>query len=112
MSRFARDHHVIIWEEPIFDAKGEPSLDLSICAKSGVTVAVPHLNPNEGDLHARQLRRLLDELMATRSGPLIRWYYTPMMLAFSRHLDARCTVYDCMDELSAFRFAQTELLEL
>lgn len=112
MSRFARDHHVIIWEEPIFDALAEPSLDLSICAKSGVTVAVPHLNPNQGELHAKQLRRLLDELMATRSGPLIRWYYTPMMLAFSRHLDAACTVYDCMDELKNFHFAPPELLPL
>jgi UDP-galactopyranose mutase len=112
MSRFARDHQVIIWEEPMMDAKAEPVLDLSICAKSGVTVAVPHLNPNEGDLHARQLRRLLDELMATRSGPLIRWYYTPMMLPFSRHLEAACTVYDCMDELKNFKFAPPELLPL
>jgi UDP-galactopyranose mutase len=112
MSRFARDHHVIIWEEPMFDAKAEPSLDLSICAKSGVTVAVPRLNPSEGDLHAKQLRRLLDELMATRSGPLVRWYYTPMMLPFSRHLQADCTVYDCMDELKNFKFAPPELLPL
>jgi UDP-galactopyranose mutase len=112
MSRFARDHQVIIWEEPSMDAKAEPVLDLSICAKSGVTVAVPHLNPNEGDLHARQLRRLLDELMATRSGPLIRWYYTPMMLPFSRHLASECTVYDCMDELKNFKFAPPELLPL
>jgi UDP-galactopyranose mutase len=35
-----------------------------------------------------------------------------MMLPFSRHLDTVATVYDCMDELSAFRFAPTELLEL
>jgi UDP-galactopyranose mutase len=112
MSRFARDHHVIIWEEPVFDASSEPSLDLSICAKSGVTVAVPHLHPEHGDLHGKQLRRLLDELMATRSGPLIRWYYTPMMLPFSRHLQADCTVYDCMDELKNFKFAPPELLPL
>jgi UDP-galactopyranose mutase len=35
-----------------------------------------------------------------------------MMLPFSRHLDTVATVYDCMDELSAFRFAPTELLDL
>ncbi|GAO40916.1 hypothetical protein SCH01S_52_00990 [Sphingomonas changbaiensis NBRC 104936] len=112
MSRFARDYRVIFWEEPILDASAEPSLDLSICAKSGVTVAVPHLNPNEGELHERQLRRLVDELVGTRSGPLVRWYYTPMMLPFSRHLDADCTVYDCMDELANFKFAPPELLSL
>src|SRR3954470_6895101 len=86
MSRFARDYRVIFWEEPVLDATAEPSLDLSICAKSGVTVAVPHLNPNEGELHQKQLRRLVDELVAGRPGSLVRWYYTPMMLPFSRHL--------------------------
>jgi UDP-galactopyranose mutase len=35
-----------------------------------------------------------------------------MMLPFSRHIEADCTVYDCMDELSAFRFAPPQLLEL
>ncbi|HYZ48052.1 MAG TPA: UDP-galactopyranose mutase [Sphingomonas sp.] len=112
MSRFARDYRVVFWEEPILDATGEPSLDLSICAKSGVTVAVPHLNPDEAALHQKQLRRLVDELLAARSGPLVRWYYTPMMLPFSRHIDAECTVYDCMDELANFKFAPPELLPL
>jgi UDP-galactopyranose mutase len=113
MTRFARDHRVIIWEEPIFDAAAEPTLDLSICAKSGVTVAVPHLNSAHGEFHQKQLRRLLDELVSAQvSGSLIRWYYTPMMLPFSRHLESDCTVYDCMDELKNFKFAPPELLPL
>jgi UDP-galactopyranose mutase len=112
MSRFAHDYRVIFWEEPILDAAAEPSLALSICAQSGVTVAVPHLNPNEPELHERQLRRLVDELVAGRPGQLVRWYYTPMMLPFSRHLSAACTVYDCMDELANFKFAPPELLPL
>ena len=39
------------------------------------------------------------------------WYYTPMALAFSAHVTAGVTVYDCMDELSAFRGAPPELVE-
>jgi glycosyltransferase involved in cell wall biosynthesis len=35
-----------------------------------------------------------------------------MMLPFSRHLDASVVVYDCMDELSKFRFAPERLLDL
>ncbi len=35
-----------------------------------------------------------------------------MMLPFSRHLDADVTVYDAMDELSKFRFAPAQLLDL
>src|SRR5690606_31255221 len=38
------------------------------------------------------------------------WYYTPMALRFTDHLDASTVVYDCMDELSAFRFAPPELV--
>lgn len=111
MSRFARDYRVIFWEEPIFDAQTEPTLDLTICAKSGVTIAVPHLNPADGALHEQQLSRLVDELVGS-SSHLVRWYYTPMMLPFSRHIAADCTVYDCMDELANFKFAPPELLPL
>ena len=39
----------------------------------------------------------------------IAWYYTPMALQISSHLKPRMVVYDCMDELSAFKFAPAEL---
>ncbi|MEO6340444.1 MAG: UDP-galactopyranose mutase, partial [Caulobacteraceae bacterium] len=44
----------------------------------------------------------------------VLWYYTPMMLKFSRHLaeHAATVVYDCMDELSNFKFAPQELRDL
>jgi UDP-galactopyranose mutase len=51
-------------------------------------------------------RRLLDKLLAKIGDrPLICWYYTPMALPFADHLAPAVTVYDCMDELSAFRGA-------
>jgi len=102
---------VLFWEEPVEDAGGEAWLDLHEGAP-GVTVAVPHL-PRGLDAAARTetLRGLLDTGRA-RAESVIRWYYTPMMLAFSRHIDAKCTVYDCMDELANFRFAPPELIPL
>ena len=39
----------------------------------------------------------------------ILWFYTPMMFRFAAHVDAAAVVYDCMDELSSFRFAPPEL---
>ncbi len=39
------------------------------------------------------------------------WYYTPMALAFTNHLQPRVTLYDCMDELSAFQGASPQLRE-
>jgi UDP-galactopyranose mutase len=55
---------------------------------------------------------LLDAHTASIRGPLVAWYYTPMMLTFSRDLDADLTVFDAMDELSKFKFAPEHLLEL
>ncbi len=37
------------------------------------------------------------------------WYYTPMALKFTDHFDPIASVYDCMDELSAFKGAHSQL---
>ncbi|MDQ6845136.1 MAG: glycosyltransferase [Bacteroidota bacterium] len=39
----------------------------------------------------------------------IHWYYTPMPLTISNHLQPEMIVYDCMDELSNFKFAPQEI---
>jgi UDP-galactopyranose mutase len=59
-------------------------------------------------------RSLLEGLLSERRidvDQAVLWYYTPMALPFSRHLSPRATVYDCMDELSAFKGAPPELRE-
>jgi len=112
MTRFAATHNVIYWEEPTFRAGIAPLLDIRTCDVSGVTIATPQLP--EGMNEAQQtiaLRRLLDTLASSQSGPLVRWYYTPMMLDFSRHIPADTVVYDCMDALGSFKFAHPMLLE-
>lgn len=111
MTRFAKGRRVLFWEEPMAAAPGaRPSLAQKVCPNSGVVVLTPLLPE---DLHGAErdaaLRALLDGHMAEVKGDLVRWYYTPMMLTFSRHLEAVCTVYDCMDELKNFRFAPPEL---
>ena len=112
LSRFARTHSVHVWEEPIFvPGLVQPHLETRAVA-SHLTIVTPHLAEGlSDDMIEGQLRRLLDGYHAARS-PQIAWYYTPMMLPFSRHLQADCTVYDCMDELANFRFAPPRLLEL
>jgi UDP-galactopyranose mutase len=115
MVRFARTMPVIFWEEPV-DSDGAPTLALREGAP-GVTVATPQLSPElTGPARDNAVRQLLDSFVADLPGGggarLIRWYYTPMMLTFSRHLRSGCTVYDCMDELANFRFAPPELISL
>lgn len=113
MSLLAREFPVLFWEEPLCDPAGaEPWIDMSF-PHENVTVVTPHLP--EGltpDAREAALRMLLDTRLAESTEPLVRWYYTPMMLTFSRHLGAACTIYDCMDELANFRFAPPELVGL
>jgi len=115
MSRFAREMCVIYWEEPV-DIGPKETAFLQVRESpdaTGVRIVVPHL-PQGMPEAAREaaLKRLLDAHVSTIRGPLITWYYTPMMLPFSRHIDADITVFDAMDELSKFKFAPTKLLEL
>lgn len=114
ISRFARDRRVIYWEEPeAAPVDCAPTLGVRTCGETGVTVVTPSLPESlQGEERDAALRALLDEFLAGESGPLVRWYYTPMMLTFTRHVEALATVYDCMDELANFRFAPPELLPL
>jgi len=115
MNRFAREMNVIYWEEPV-DIGPKETAYLQVREAqdaSNVRVVVPHLP--EGmpeDAREAALKRLLDAHVASVRGPLIAWYYTPMMLPFSRHLDPDVTVFDAMDELSKFKFAPVKLLDL
>jgi UDP-galactopyranose mutase len=111
MTRFAERMTVVFWEEPLVGGDAAPTV--SVRFDGNVIVAVPQL-PAGLDAEATRdaLAALLDAFLADRPPVTVRWYYTPMMLAFSRQVAARCTVYDCMDELSAFRFAPPELLAL
>ncbi len=114
MTRFARDYRVLYWEEPVEEpARREAELERCEDPATGVVVAVPKL-PSGLDAAAteRALRLLLEACPEAAGSGVVRWYYTPMMLPFSRGLAAACIVYDCMDELSHFKFAPPELVPL
>jgi glycosyltransferase involved in cell wall biosynthesis len=115
MSRFAREMTVIFWEEP-FEIEKRETAYLQVRQADNfpnVRVVTPHLPEGLSDERREEaLKRLLDAHVASCAHPLVVWYYTPMMLPFSRHLDTSAVVYDCMDELSKFRFAPECLLDL
>ncbi|MFD2648497.1 glycosyltransferase family 1 protein [Devosia albogilva] len=112
LSRAARTYRVFFFEEPIFEDGIEPDLRVER-SNEGVMVAVPMLphglSPAEIDEH---LRDLVDGLVAdTPAAETVLWYYTPMAMSFSDHLSADVVIYDCMDELSAFRGASPHMRE-
>jgi glycosyltransferase involved in cell wall biosynthesis len=111
LSRFARTTPVFYMEEPLFGA-ATPHLDIS-AREHGIRVVVPQLPSglSEASQH-EMLRELVDELIAEESiTTFVAWYYTPMALPWTRHLEPIAVVYDCMDELSLFRGAPVEMVE-
>jgi UDP-galactopyranose mutase len=112
LSRAAQSYRVVYIEEPLFRNDCEPCLEMS-SDPSGVTVVTPVLP------HGQSPARMLDDLFASLADErLILWYYTPLAIDHTHELHADLIVYDCMDELSAFRFAppalkaaEAELLE-
>jgi glycosyltransferase involved in cell wall biosynthesis len=113
LSRAAKRYRVLLIEEPIFKPGIAPAIHMSK-RPGNITIAVPMLP--EGMSHAQVVSaqaRLVGQLLARDpDASRIFWYYTPMALAFSRHLDADLIVYDNMDELSLFRGASKELIDL
>ena len=112
MRRFAQaGRQVFVFEEAILCDHHLPYLEHHPFPADNVIALRPRV-PHWWDVQARDaaLRQLLDMLVATslKERPVL-WFYTPMMFGFAEHLAAAATVYDCMDELSAFRFADPTL---
>ena len=112
MTRFVRDRRVFFIEEPV---EADCAAQMVVRRDpSGVVICVPHVPPalSTDELVAVQ-RELIDRLMREYgSHHRVLWYLTPMALPFTRHLRRVATVFDCMDELSAFAFAPADLPSL
>jgi len=113
LSRAAKQYQVLVVEEPIFKPGIVAHMDLST-RPQGVTVAVPMLPEGlDAEDVILEQRDLVEKLLGRQSqGLRIFWYYTPMAMAFTSHLECDLCIYDNMDELSLFRGASRELLDL
>ncbi|WP_445631190.1 UDP-galactopyranose mutase [Nostoc sp. DSM 114167] len=110
LSRCAQGKRVFFIEEPIFSEEPLARLDVNQDSH-GVVVVVPQLQQglSEEAINAN-LQALINNLFAEHNiNKYICWYYTPMAIAFTRHLQPQAVVYDCMDELSAFHGASPTL---
>lgn len=113
LSRFSKRGRVFVVEEPIFHEGVEPRLEVSD-RENNLKLLVAHLPqdlvPEEAEARHRELiTRYFHE---NNIEDCIFWYYSPMFLEISRHFKPVLTVYDCMDELSAFKGAPPRLKEL
>ena len=121
LSRLSQRAHVLFVEEPVYlDDLAAARLDVSLPLPR-IHRAVPMLpGAFRGDYDASiSATRDLIRRQIAADGPLagafdrpVQWFYTPMPApAMIGAFKERGIVYDCMDELSKFRFAPTELVD-
>ncbi len=114
LTRMASTHPVLYVEEPVA-SEGKPWLE-AIGVAPGVTVLRPHTSLQAKGFHAEQLRvmaPLLANYMAAQGvRESLAWFYTPMALPLLAVLHPSAVIYDCMDELSAFKGAPQTMRQL
>lgn len=112
MSRFTKNGRVFFFEEPIFS--DQPTfLDLTE-REHNLFIAVPHISQQDRENSdvAEIQQAMIEKVIESKSiDDFILWFYTPMAMDFAAHLEPQAVVFDCMDELSAFKNAPPELLE-
>jgi len=110
LSRCAKERRVFFIEEPIY---GNCSMRLEVReADPGVHVVVPHLPDGlRSEIAINAVIKEMTRQFFTEQGinEYIFWYYTPMALRFTEQFKPIASVYDCMDELSAFKGANSKL---
>ncbi|MFL6587492.1 MAG: NAD(P)-binding protein [Luteimonas sp.] len=114
LSRLAQRWDVVFFEEPVHDPDRAPWLEVSHPA-SGVTVLRPHTPLADAGFADAQFPVLAELLQAWLTGhgqeDMGVWLYTPMALPLVQKLKPVTIIYDCMDELSAFKNAPERLID-
>ncbi len=112
MTRAAKQWNVFFVEEPVF-SDSQQTATFSERNENNLWIITPQFPAALSETETKdQLENMLTTLVQKyQITDYAAWYYTPMALAFSQKLTPKVIVYDCMDELSAFKGAPVELLE-
>ncbi|HEX2581823.1 MAG TPA: UDP-galactopyranose mutase [Dongiaceae bacterium] len=109
LARAARHYSVYYIEEPLIEAIDTAHLTLTETPE-GVRILTPHIPASERDIEDAEAR-LIEDFFQDLPRVKVLWFYTPAALAKAGSIAADVVVYDCMDELSAFRGASPRLVE-
>ena len=111
MTRLAEHYRILFVEEPVYD-EGQAHLKKTAVAPN-ITVCQPHTGIQAPGFHDDQiptLQTLLADLVPEGERPVV-WFYPPLALPLLQGFDPALVVYDCMDELAAFKNAPKQLLQ-
>ena len=111
LTRLADHFRIYYVEEAIFHQERD---FYSEVIHNNIYVIKPHLKGAPDDVNVAERQRLLVRslFLKHKINEYILWYYTPMALEITNTLKPVVTVYDCMDELSAFKFAHPALKQM
>ena len=124
LSRIALRRPVVFFEEPV--PQSETDWLEEMCPAPNVRVLRPHVRCTAAGFHddhlqvqRRMLREFLSREQLARPGTANTdsahdyavWFYTPMALPLLQELAPSAILYDCMDELAAFKNAPRQLLQ-
>jgi len=108
LTRFSKFYQVFYFEEPKIGDSDRYLVNI----QDGVSI-VELVVSGHDDTTNERIQDLINQVLKEYDiENYINWYYTPMALQFTDHLNPEKIIYDSMDELSAFRFAPPHLLEL
>ena len=104
---------MLFFEEPLTAESGVAEIRSSITPE-GVQVVTPLIPAQCDNAAAIEIQRTMlnSVLVEIKPSRMITWYCTPMALQFSDRVGGEVCIYDNMDELSCFRGAPADLLEL
>jgi len=111
MTRLAEHYNILFVEEPVHH-EGQAFLQKTEVAKN-ITVCRPHTPIQQWGFHDDQLptlQTLLADLVPQGERPVV-WFYTPMALPLLQSFEPSLVIYDCMDELAAFKNPPKQLLQ-
>jgi len=112
LSRIAHQHRVLFIEEPVFEPGAQPHFEYrNPCDNVLVLRPVsPVEAPGFHDDQLAVLKPLVQQLLLDEElEDYLVWFYTPMALPLLAELDPKAVIYDCMDELSAFKGAPRQM---
>jgi UDP-galactopyranose mutase len=113
LSRLAKHYRVFFFEEPIVGSShhqlqiDEPAPNVRVCRPHS-TVASPGFHDDQIPILQQMLMEMLER---EHIHDYAVWFYSPMALPLMQDLAPKVVVYDCMDELAAFRNAPRQLLQ-
>jgi len=114
MAGLAATYRILYIEEPVLSESNKPEWRFQE-ALPNITVCRPHTPCKESGFHPEQtpwIKQLLRDLAQEWAlDDYVLWFYTPLAVPATAELRPTLTIYDCMDELSAFLGAPPEMIE-